>query len=337
MSSNIIASSHKSFSDDYMTADTGTILIAVGSVPFGLDDIFLLLALFSNLILCGLSIAAVPYAGAGRHILAILIEDPGKIKFLFINALMIMPIAYMFAVAFSKLAIIGIFLRIFRIGATRKVAYGMAVVLMIHLVVATFLTIFQCTPVSAFWTEVDRKSCIDIQQFFAYISLANFAEDLIMTAMPLPEIWKLHKTVETKIGLTVTLLTASIGIVSSFLKFNGFYKANIFDDPSWKCTPLMSYALAEPGTYFIAACLPSFRPIIRYINTNWVSLMLKKIGLRRELELSSVPAENENAMREIKKRNDDIERGVAVKPVQGFATILLSEISASKTTTRFIS
>ena len=77
MSSNIIASSHKSFSDDYMTADTGTILIAVGStlvvleviafslrtichrirgVPFGLDDIFLLLALFSNLILCGLSI-----------------------------------------------------------------------------------------------------------------------------------------------------------------------------------------------------------------------------------------------------------------------------------------
>lgn len=47
--------------------------------------------------------------------------------------------------------------------------------------------------------------------------------------------------------------------MGTFMHTEGF-----FQDPTWKCVPTMMYTIAEAGTYLIASCMPSLRPLKRH-------------------------------------------------------------------------
>lgn len=47
----------------------------------------------------------------------------------------------------------------------------------------------------------------------------------------------------------------------------GFFTIPIFSDPTWLNINLYAYTIAEPGTYFLAACFPTYRPLIRYVKS----------------------------------------------------------------------
>jgi hypothetical protein len=152
---------------------------------------------------------AVTESSAGRHTLVVLQDDWGKVVFMGKNALLMMPIAYALAVAFSKGAILNLFLRLFHFGTTRVIAYVVAGIIVVHTIVTVFVAIFQCHPIHQLWTEIVRTDCINTQLFFEYTSLPNIITDLVMLIIPLPEIWRLNTTTRMKVGVTITLLTAS--------------------------------------------------------------------------------------------------------------------------------
>lgn len=55
------------------------------------------------------------------------------------------------------------------------------------------------------------------------------------------------------------------GIVTSILRLTTFFTVDLFADPTYNVVQTMTWTCAEPGVYFIAACLPSLRPLLRSV------------------------------------------------------------------------
>jgi len=239
----------------------------INRVPLGRDDILIIPALIFNLVLDVMLMLMVPYGGVGHHTLYTAETDPGKFVFLSQASLLITPSLYIFAVNLSKGAIIQMFRRIFTVGPARQVAFVVGILLILQTIAIFFTIVFQCKPVSLLWTKTERGSCIDTQKFFAYTSIPNIATDLAILILPMPTIWNLKATVRLKIGITITLLTASVGIIASILRTIAFFTVPLFADPTWDNVTVFAYSIAEPGTYFLAACFPTYRPLIKYFGS----------------------------------------------------------------------
>jgi len=83
--------------------------------------------------------------------------------------------------------------------------------------------------------------------------------------LPLPVIWKLHTSRNNKVGLTLTFLTGSVGLVTSILRFHDFINSDAEDDGTWTSVSLVTWTIIEPSMYHIAACLPACRPLIMFL------------------------------------------------------------------------
>ena len=74
-----------------------------------------------------------------------------------------------------------------------------------------------------------------------------------------------------------TLLTHSAeksGVVTGILRLVYFFQVDMFADVTWYSVSTMTWTLAEPGVYLIAATLPSLRPLVRHVFKTLYSSLL---------------------------------------------------------------
>ena len=121
-------------------------------------------------------------------------------------------IFYSLAVTFPKMAILGLYLRIFVQKGYRIVSWLLMGILALSCVVVLILTLTQCTPLSFLWNPTGHPGghCIDINSFWRWASFPNLATDVFMLLLPLPCIWKLQLSKRDKIGLALTFCTGSM-------------------------------------------------------------------------------------------------------------------------------
>ncbi|MCJ1284086.1 hypothetical protein MMC26_003417 [Xylographa opegraphella] len=232
----------------------------------GLDDIFILPALLFCLAICVLAIVMVEFCGVGRHESVLAVLDPVRITN-WAKSLVAVECIYCTAVVFPKLSILGFYLRIFTTKPYRIVAWILSGLMLANLFAAIIVSLTACIPLAARWdpSAYPNAVCINVMNYWRWISFANMFTDVAMLILPLPAVWKLHASRNTKFGLTLVFLTGSLGLVSSIVRFAIFFGTNGFVDGTWSSTILMIWTLVEPGIYLIAACLPSLRPLVLYI------------------------------------------------------------------------
>ena len=63
------------------------------------------------------------------------------------------------------------------------------------------VTVFQCVPVSGYWNKKIPAKCINDDQFFISSSIVNIITDFFLILLPIPYIWRLHRTTPQKIAL----------------------------------------------------------------------------------------------------------------------------------------
>ncbi|KAM0794239.1 hypothetical protein BDR22DRAFT_776243, partial [Usnea florida] len=230
----------------------------------GLDDILVAPALFFCLTIDTNvhGLAMTKYGGVGRHLPALELTDPSKVvkwaKFL-IAAEWI----YLAAAVLPKLAILSMYLRIFTARSYRMSVYVLAAVLIMTFLAGGLTGSLGCQPLAFFWNPtIPGGHCININAFFRWISLPNILTDIAMLVLPQPLIWTLQITRRQKIGLTVTFLTGSVGLIASIFRFMAFFQNNAITDGTFASVDLMSWTIIEPGIYLVAACLPPLRPLI---------------------------------------------------------------------------
>jgi len=292
-------------------------------------------------------IVSIPYAGVGRHTLAVVIEDVHKVKALGIDSLLVAPILYTLAIFLSKSAILNLFLHIFTMGVARKLTYAVYLTVILQTIAFIFAAIFQCSPISLLWTTTTRGNCINTQALFMYSSIPNIITDLVMLVLPLPTIWNLKAATHVKVGVTLTLLTASVcvptlsflplssfenrnfniqdsGMITSILRTTAFIRTDIFSDPAWYACDLFAYAIAEPGTYFMAACFPTYRPLGAYLKRKgFFSMSSSRYYFSSRRRLGSSAGEQDVGTAKSETPSAEIKKG---KTPRGFDSIALSAI-----------
>jgi hypothetical protein len=114
-------------------------------------------------------------------------------------------------VIFPKLAILAIYLRIFSKKSCRAACYVVAGILIGNWLGTTIAGFFMCIPFNFLWDRtIPGGHCFSINSYFRWASLANIITDVVMLVLPLPVIWKIQTTTNTKIGLTITFATGSL-------------------------------------------------------------------------------------------------------------------------------
>ena len=205
----------------------------IGKVAWGADDTLIIPGAIFCVAVCGCGIgkkcydslclaivkiskrlmcltADVVAGGVGYHEAALLVSDPGKVT-MWAKFALIIPMMYLPAVLFPKLAILAIYLRIFTKASHRITCWVLISVLIANYVGTTVAGFFICIPLEYLWNPtIPGGRCFNINAWFRWSSLANIVTDAVMLILPLPMIQKLHTSKKIKMGLYITFATGSM-------------------------------------------------------------------------------------------------------------------------------
>ncbi|KAM3490975.1 hypothetical protein MY3957_005752 [Beauveria namnaoensis] len=182
----------------------------------------------------------------------------------------VLEFTYTPAVMFAKLAALFLYHQVFRVTGYRIIIIILGVVIVLQGVIALVLAFSICRPFRFFWTQavdVNDGVCGDVMLFYKLYSVPSLATDLVMLIIPWPILLRLQMPVPEKIGLMLTFLAASLGIITCALRFSVFFTTPLFTDPTWYASGgPMIYALVEPSIYMIASILPTTRHLLRRVH-----------------------------------------------------------------------
>ncbi|KAF5872207.1 putative integral membrane protein [Botrytis fragariae] len=237
----------------------------VGKAKWGMDDFLMIPALILCLEQCGVGIAFIIVGGGGYHSAR---GFPTEQIIKFHQLQFSIAISYFSAVLFPKLAILAIYLRLFDVKRGFRIVTWIIGAFMIANWIGTTVAMSQiCHPVQFFWNQKipGGGKCFNIVDFLRWSSFMNIITDLAMLVLPIPVVLELQMSKKMKAGLVITFALGSLGLVTSIIRFVGFFTSNAVIDPQWAAAPLVTWTILETGTYFIAACLPTLRPLAVFL------------------------------------------------------------------------
>ncbi|PLB43653.1 hypothetical protein P170DRAFT_513988 [Aspergillus steynii IBT 23096] len=234
----------------------------IGRLNWGWDDALIVLGFILCTVINGCSIADVHHGGVGLHIQRVAKESPEKIpiqgKFMFA-----FPLIYFAAVVPPKMAIIYLYLSVFTQKPFRVICYVVTGIMIGNWIGTTVASFLSCQPLSYYWTQ--EGTCFDINSFFRWGGFSNIVTDVIMMVLPMPVVWELHASTRLKLGILITFLLGSLGLIASVIRFVKFYVTDAQKDLTWAGGDLVLWTVVECGGYLIAGCLPTYRPLARFV------------------------------------------------------------------------
>lgn len=116
--------------------------------------------------------------------------------------LIVAEILYAFNLGWTKLSLLLMYYRIFRVPYFKKMAWAVGIFVMAWVVCITFLFIFICVPVEKLWYPDIPGRCINQVATWIANAASTLLTDVIILMMPMPQLWSLQLTTREKIGLT---------------------------------------------------------------------------------------------------------------------------------------
>lgn len=127
--------------------------------------------------------------------------------------LYVMEVLYLAEVPLIKLVLSLFFLRLFPGTVAQRLIWATIVVNILYGVVSCTTAIFQCTPVSFFWTQYVEHSaghCVNINAFGWTTASISLAIDMWMLFIPISQIRKLQLHWTKRIGACIMFLLGSL-------------------------------------------------------------------------------------------------------------------------------
>ncbi|RTE73803.1 hypothetical protein BHE90_011763 [Fusarium euwallaceae] len=229
---------------------------------FGLDDWAMVGALISFLILIVFTLLGVRY-GTGRHNVDLEASDAMlAMKFWWHCYLW-----YCITMITCKISI-GLFL--LRIAVRRVdiyIIYSAMAVTVLTCVAFFFITLFQCNPISFFWTRQPPGSCIDVDVIititYIYSSFSVLC-DFTFALLPISMILKLNMNRRSKIALIPIMLMACVASAAVVVRF-GYVKDFKNPDFLYATLDIAIWSTVEGGLGITAGSLATLRPLFRII------------------------------------------------------------------------
>jgi hypothetical protein len=119
---------------------------------------------------------------------------------------------YVLAITCSKLVFLCLCIRIFDTSRGYRFAtYFVASLVVLNWLADLFISFTICKPFTAQWDHsIPGGKFGDIIRVYQFISIPNIVTDVMMLALPLPALYKLHVDLGTRISLFVTFMMGSV-------------------------------------------------------------------------------------------------------------------------------
>ncbi|KAI9691980.1 MAG: hypothetical protein M1820_009632 [Bogoriella megaspora] len=125
------------------------------------------------------------------------------------------------------------------------------------------ISVFQCTPVHGLWELNVTAKCIDKAAFIRYGPIPNMLTDIALMVLPIRTIRTIQVPLRVKIGIFITFLMGSIGLLVCIARFIVLFQP--VSDSSWQGVPVNLCTMAEATTYLMSACLLQIRPLLTFL------------------------------------------------------------------------
>ena len=120
---------------------------------------------------------------------------------------------YSFSLAFTKISILLLILRIF-LSVQRDVFFwltqGLIAINTIFYIIFFFVPIFLCNPRSKIYNPDEPGKCLRIQALYISSASFNVISDIAMLSVPIYLIWNLQMSVRRKIGISLIFATGGL-------------------------------------------------------------------------------------------------------------------------------
>ncbi|KAF2996152.1 hypothetical protein E8E14_000775 [Neopestalotiopsis sp. 37M] len=226
-----------------------------------MDDWFILITLLSGIPSTIVNALLVIPSGLGRDIWTLTptqITDFGMYFY-------VMAVLYFLQVTLLKMSLLFFYLKIFPEKGVRRLLWstvGFNTGFGIFFVV---LTIFQCQPISFYWTKWDglhSGKCLSISGIAWANAAVSIALDIWMLAIPLSQLRKLHLHWKKKIGVALMFIVGTFVTVVSILRLQSLVLFVDSSNASWDFVGVSDWSVIEINVGIICACMPSLRLIL---------------------------------------------------------------------------
>ncbi|KAF2707388.1 hypothetical protein K504DRAFT_504558 [Pleomassaria siparia CBS 279.74] len=235
----------------------------LAQTKLSIEDVLIPFAWLAEIGLCITGIFMVQIAGTGHHQDYVIQMDP-EMLVVHYKGIMVIELVHPSAVAFSKLAVLLLYLKVFTGKTTRLITW-----IVIYIVIGTWVSftiaiVFQCRPFAFNWDKtIPSGVCFNIMAFSKSGSVPNIISDVVVLILPIRTVVELKISRARKVGLLLIFLLGSVGIVASIVRTVVFCRIN-FADATYN-TDAINWTIIEPGLYLEAACAMSFKPLFRMV------------------------------------------------------------------------
>jgi hypothetical protein len=152
-------------------------------------------------------------ADAGRHMDHVLSTNPSVLPSFF-KGVLVAEILHLPAVAFPKLCIILLYLRVFTNKYARLSTWALIYIVAGTWIAYTVAAGFQCQPFAFNWDKsIPGGRCFDVTAFALSSSVPNIVSDVAIMFLPVRTILDLKVSVGKRVGLCLIFLTGSVYVL----------------------------------------------------------------------------------------------------------------------------
>lgn len=121
-------------------------------------------------------------------------------------------LCYASSIACSKIAILTLYWRLFRISSIRIPILVMLVMVVVWIILRTFMLTFRCVPVQSLWDySITDKVCnLDSGEFFLGTITTHFIMDIAILILPIIEVARLSLPTGQKLAITALFLLGAM-------------------------------------------------------------------------------------------------------------------------------
>ncbi|KAJ5179643.1 hypothetical protein N7492_002853 [Penicillium capsulatum] len=199
-----------------------------------------------------------------------------KVKFywddyLILVALLVfaMEFVYSCTIPAIKMSVIMFYHRIFPISRFTYMLYFCSFLALGWFIGVMIVNLVQCRPIDYFWLKYAdpnaKGTCIDVEAYFMGNGIAEAVTDWIILATPFHEVWKLHMPTPQKLAVMGIFGLGAFACVAGALRCYAVEIMTESEDLPWNFGRGFIWSSIEPSLGIISACLPTLRPIFRFI------------------------------------------------------------------------
>ncbi|KAM0258924.1 hypothetical protein ACHAQJ_003580 [Trichoderma viride] len=227
------------------------------NLGFGLDDWCILITLFCGVPSSCMNVLGTAGNGEGKDIWTLPFDMITRFGYFF----WILEVLYFAQVMLLKITLLFFYLRIFP-GDARKVLWATVIFDAMYGTAFIFLALFQCHPISFFWTGWDgehKGTCLNSNAIGWANASISIALDLWMLAIPLWQIRKLKLHWKKKIGVVMMFFVGTFVTVVSIVRLQFIVNLGSSTNPTFDQVDVSIWSTVEINIGIICTCMPSLR------------------------------------------------------------------------------